>query len=234
MSEPKNPHFEHSQFTIEAIAARLAEERRQRRREHRPANKLHVRPNLEYYQEQARRLLKSHCEHDPSAELHSAQFEVARGLGFASWPKLAAAIHARERAATELRGALGLRDNEAIVRIACEHPDSLLDAGCVASPDELHLLRRLVPMRRHNPDMLTALLDAVAEHHAPQGLVECVGMLLSEGADPFYANDTIEERRDRVEASPSGAQVAELFQNVLGVLAWYVDEPENEYMPEDD
>lgn len=234
MSEANHAPFDPSHFGIEAIGARLVEERRRRRREHRPANTLHVRPNLGFYQEQARRLHTSRREKDPSAELHAAQFEVAGGLGFPSWPKLAAAIHARERAATELREALRHRDSEAIVRIVREHPDALLDAGCVASPEELWLLRRLVPMRRRDPDILTALLDAVAEHHAPEALEECVRMLLSEGADPFYANDTIEERRDRAEASATGAHSAELFQNALGVLAWYVDEPEDGYMTNDD
>lgn len=234
MSEATNPQFDPSQYTIEAIGARLVDERRRRRREHRPANTLHVRPNLDYYHDRARRLHKSQCERDPAAELHAAQFEVARGVGYASWPKLAAAIHARERAANELREALRHRHSEAIVRIVREHPNALFDAGCVASPDDLWLLLKTVPMRRHDPDMLTALLDAVAEHHAPEGLEECVGALLNGGADPFYANDTIEERRDRAEASPNGAQAAELYQNALGVLASYVDVPENDYMSEDD
>lgn len=234
MSEAKHPHFDPSQFTVEAIGARLVGERRRRRRERRPANTLHVRPNLDFYQEQARRLHSARREKDPSAELHAAQFEVAGGLGFPSWPKLAAAIHARERAANELREALRRRDTEAIAGISSEHPNALLDAGCVASPDDLWVLLRTVPMRRHNPDMLSALLDAVAEHHAPEGLEECVGALLNWGADPFYANDTIEERRDRAEASPNGAHSAEVFQNALGVLAWYVDEPEDGYMTKDD
>jgi hypothetical protein len=212
----------------------LAEERRLRRLKHRPANLLHVRPNLDYYHEQARRLHKSHREKDPASKLHAAQFAVARGVGFASWPMLAAAIHARERAANELHEALLRRNHEAIVRIVREQPLALLDAGSVAFPEELGLLLKLVPMRRHDPDMLTALLDAVAEHHKPEGLEECVGVLLNWGADPFYANDTIEDRRERAEASPNGAQAAELFQNALGVLAWYVDEPEHEYMPQDD
>jgi hypothetical protein len=37
-----------------------------------------------------------------------------------------------------------------------------------------------------------------------------------------------------VEATPTGAQAAELFEGALGVLAWYVDEPEDGYMTNDD
>lgn len=234
MSEASNPPFDPAHFSLGAIGARLAEERRLRRLKHRPANTLHVRPNLNYYHEQARRLHRSQRADDPSAKLHSAQFEVARGVGYASWPRLASAIQARAVAANELREALQRRNHEAIVRIVREQPFALLDAGCVASPGDLGLLLKHVPMRRHDPDMLSALLDAVAEHHEPEGLEECVGMLLNWGADPYYANDTIEVRRERAAASPNGAQAAELFENALGVLVWYLDEPENEYLCKDD
>lgn len=234
MSEATNPQFDQTRFTPEAIGERLADERRQRRLKRRPANTLPVRPNLEHYHEQARRLHKSQREHDPSAKLHSAQFEVAQNLGYASWPKLAAAIRDRGAAAHELREALQRRDHEVIVRIVREHPLALLDAGCVASPNELELLLRSVPVPEYDAAVRTALLDAVAEHHEPEGLEECVRMLLGGRVDPFYANDTIEERWVRADASPNGARAAELFQNALGVLVWYVDEPDNEYMPEDD
>lgn len=234
MSESINLRFDPTCFTAEAISARLAEGRRLRRLTRRPANTLHVRPNLDHYREQARRLHKSQREQDPSSKLHAAQFAVAQRVGYASWPKLAAAIHARERAANELREALLRRNHDSIIRIVRKHTLVLLDAASVASPDELELLLKLVPMSRHNPDMLTALLDAVAEHHEPEGLEECVGMLLNQGADPYYANDTIEERRELAAVSPKGAKAVELLEGALGVLAWYVDEPDNEYMPEDD
>ncbi|MBX3387692.1 MAG: hypothetical protein KF768_14075 [Phycisphaeraceae bacterium] len=236
MSEATNSQFDPSQFTTEAIAARLVDERRRRRREHRPSNALHVRPNLVYYQDQARCLHKSQCETDPTAELHAAQFEVARGLGYASWPKLAAAIHARERAAKSLCEALRRRDNEAVSRIVREHPHALLDAGCVASPNELGWLLEVVPVSRHDSKLRTALLDAVAEHHDPEGLEECVRLLTDwSDVDPDYADDTIRERWQRAEASPNGARAAELLENALGVLSWLTDPPDySEYMSEDD
>lgn len=229
MSEATDFNFDRASLTPEAIAARLAVERRLRVVKHRPANTLYVRPNLDFYQEQARRLHKA----QPSSKLHAAQLTVARGVGFPSWPKLVAALRARERAANDLSESLARRDHDAILRIAREHPLALLDAGCVASLDELQLLLRIVPMRRHEPDMLTDLLDAVAEHHKPQGLEECVGMLMNSGADPFHAYDIIEERRERAAASPKGEQAVEMFENALGVLAWVVDEPEDGYMSKD-
>lgn len=236
MSESPTPHPEPSSFTFEAIAARLEEHRRQRRLERRPANALHVRPNLEYYKDQARRLHRSQRVNNPSTELHAAQLGIARELGFASWPKLAAAIDARSTAATELRAALGRRDSDAVLRIARDHPDAILDAGCIATPDELGMLIEIVPVSRHDPKSRTALLDAVAEHHAPEGLEECVRLLTDwSDVDADYAEDVIHERLRRVEESPHGERSAELFQNTLGVLSWITDPPDtSEYMSEDD
>lgn len=236
MSEDANPPFDPAAFTPEAISARLAEERRLRRLQHRPANTLHIRPNLDYYRRQARRLHESQREKDPSSKLHAAQLAVARGVGYASWPRLVAAIRDREHAANELREALLRRDHEAIVRIVRKHPLALLDVGCVAPPDELGLLLEFVPVSEYDSDLRTALLDAVAEHHEPEGLEECVRMLLNwwSVVDSFYANDTIEERRERAAASPKGTRAVEMFDNTLGVLVWYVDEPDYDYMPEDD
>lgn len=235
MSEATNPQFDPENNSLEAIAARLTEERQRRRLTHQPANNLHVRPNLDHYRKLARRLQKTQLEEDPSARLHAAQLAVARDVGFASWRGLVAAIRKRDRASRALRDALRCRDQERILRVVREHPLALLDAGSVASPDELELLLRIVPMSRHDPDMLTDLLDAVAEHHTPEGLAECVGMLLNRGADPFYANDTIEDRRERFEASPNGEQDAELLDSALGIMAWYVDEPDDGgYIPEGD
>lgn len=97
------------------------------------------------------------------------------------------------------------------------------------------MLLECVPVSRFDSKLRTALLDAVAEHHKPKGLDECVRMLLDwTDADPLYANDVIQDRRARAEASPSGAEDAETFDNVLGYLAWFVDEPDYDYMPEDD
>jgi hypothetical protein len=228
MSEAANAQSDAFSTSMEAIGARLAEERCLRRLERRPANSLHVRPNLDHYRKQARRLQK---END--LRLHEAQLAVARSVGFASWRKLIARIKARNRAADGLQEALLSHDHDAIGEIVREQPDSLLDAGSVASPDEMRLLLELVPLSRNDPDMLTELLDAVAEHHDPEGLGECVGMLLTLGADPFYANDTIEERWERAEASTQGAKSAEMFEDALGILAWYVDEPEDSYMTKD-
>lgn len=236
MSESPTPHTEPSSSSFEAIAARMEEHRRQRRLERRPANTLHVRPNLEYYKEQARQLHKSRRVANPSAELHSSQLEIARDLGLASWPKLAAAIDARNNTATELSTALARRNSEAVLRIAREHPDAILDAGCVATPDELGLLIEIVPVSRHDSKMRTALLDAVAEHHAPEGLEECVRLLTDwSDVDADYAEDVIHERLRRAEESPHGERSAELFQNTLGVLSWITDPPDtSEYMSEND
>lgn len=236
MSESPTPHPEPSSVTFEAIAARLEEHCRQRRLERRPANVLHVRPNLEYYKEQARQLQKSRRESNPSAGLHAAQLEIAREFGFASWPKLTAAIDARSTAAAELSDALGRRDSQAVLRIARDHPDAILDAGCIATSDELGMLIEIVPVSRHDPKMRTALLDAVAEHHAPEGLEECVRLLTDwSDVDADYAEDVIQERLRRAEASPHGERAAELFQNTLGVLSWITDPPDmSEYMSEDD
>jgi hypothetical protein len=236
MSEPTNPQLDTSQYTMEAIAARMAEGRRVRRLGRRPANALHVRPNLAYYQEQVRRLYKSQREQDPTTTVHSTQLQFAIGIGFPSWPKLAAAIHARERAANEVREALRRRHNEEIVRIIREHPHALLDAGCVASPEELGLLLEVVPVSRHDSKLRTALLDAIAEHHDPEGLEECVRLLTDwSDVDPDYADDTIRDRWQRAEASPNGTRSAELFENALGVLSWLTDSPDySEYMSEDD
>lgn len=236
MSESPTPHSEPSSFTFEAIAARMEERRRQRRLERRPANALHVRPNLEYYKEQARQLHKSRRESNPSAGLHTAQLEIAREFGFVSWPKLAAAIDARSTAAAELSAALGRRDSEAVLRIARDNPDAILDAGCIATPDELGLLIEILPVSRHDQKMRTALLDAVAEHHAPEGLEECVRLLTDwSDVDADYAEDVIHERLRRAETSPHGEGAAELFQNTLGVLSWITDPPDtSEYMSEDD
>ena len=236
MSEPTNPQFDASDNTIEAIAARLAEARRVRRLQRRPANALHVRPNLVYYQEQVRRLYKSRREQDPTTTVHSSQLQFAISVGFPSWRKLAAAIHARERAAHELHEALRRRHKDAIVRIVREHPDALLDAGCVASAEELGLLLEVVPISRHDSQLRTALLDAVAEHHGPEGLEECVRLLTDwSDVDPDYADDTIKDRWQRAEASPNGTRSAELFENALGVLSWLTDPPDySEYMSEDD
>lgn len=235
MSEAINPQFDPTCFTPEAIGARLAEDRRLRRLNRRPGNTLHVRPNLAYYQEQARSIQRSRRENDPKFKLHAAQLELARGLGFVSWPKLVAAIHARERATNELQDALFNRDQDAVARIVRAHPLSVFDAGCIASPDELGLLLEFVLGFEHDSDRRIDLLDAVAEHHAPEGLEECVRMLLNgRVAVPLYANDIILDRRERAAASQNGARAVELFDNVLSVLVWYVDEPDFDYMPEDD
>lgn len=236
MSESPTPHPEPSSLSFEAIAARMEEHRRQRRLERRPANALHVRPNIKYYKEQARRLHKSRRESNPSAKLSAAQFEIARELGFASWPKLAAAVDARNNTATELSTALGRRNSEAVLRIAREHPDAILDAGCIATPDELGMLIKIVPVSRHDSKMRTAILDAVAEHHAPEGLEACVRLLTEGGVvDADYAEDVIHQRLRRAEESPHGQRSAELFQNTLGVLSWITDPPDtSEYMSEDD
>lgn len=236
MSESPTPHPEPSSHTFEAIAARLEEHRRRRRLERRPANALHVRPNLEYYKDQARQLHKSRRESNPSAALHAAQLEIARHCGFASWPQLAAAIDARSTTAMGLSTALGRRDSEAVLRIARDHPNAILDAGCVATPDELGRLIEIVPVSRHDSKMRTALLDAVAEHHSPEGLEECVRLLTDwSDVDADYAEDVIHERLRRAEESPHGGPTAELLQNTLGVLSWITDPPDtSEYMSEDD
>ncbi len=234
MSEATNPQFEGVQKSLAEISARLAEDRRRRRQERRPASTLHVRPNLAHYRLQARRLHESRRASDSTLKLHAAQLEVARSVGFASWRKLAAAIHDRERAAAQLFEALRRGDHEAIARIVREYPHSLLDAGCVASPEELQLLMNIVLASGDQASIPTILLDSVAEHHKPEGLEECVRILLGLGADPLYANDAIEERRERVGRNPDGTEAAELFDNALGVLVWYVDEPEYDYLPEDD
>jgi hypothetical protein len=236
MSESPTPHLDPSFFTSEALAARMEGDRRQRRLERRPAKTLHDRPNLEFYKDEALRLHKSRLKKDPSAELHAAQLEIARGLGFASWPKLTAAIATRNATATELRAALGRRDSDAVLRIARDHPDAILDAGSIASPDELEMLIEIVPVSRHDPKMRTALLDAVAEHHVPEGLEECVRLLTDwSDVDADYAEDVIHERLRRAEESPHGERSAELFQNTLGVLSWITDPPDmSEYMSEDD
>lgn len=236
MSEPINPQFDPSQYTMEAIAARLEESRRERRLKRRPANALHVRPNLDYYREQAQRLHKSQREHDSSAKVHLAQLQIANSLGFPSWPNLAAAIRDRERAANELCDALRRGQHEAITRVVRAHPHALLDAGCVASPTELGLLLEIVPVSNNDAKRRNALLDAVAEHHDPDGLEECIRLLTDwSDVDPDYADDTIKARWLRAEASPNGARDAELLENALGVLSWLTDPPDySEYLSESD
>lgn len=236
MSDPAFPHFNPKDFSLEGIAARLAEERRNRRLKHRPANTLPVRPNLEYYRDQARILQASQRESDPMAALAGAQTVIARRFGFISWRELAVTIQARKRAADELIQALRCRDHKAIARTVRVRPDALLDAGCVASPESLQLLLKVVPVSRHDSKLRTALLDAVAEHHEPEGLEECVRLLTDwSDVDPDYADDTIKDRWQRAEASPNGARSAELFENALGVLSWLTDPPDySEYMSEDD
>lgn len=236
MSELTSPYFDPSKLGFELVAARMEEERRARRLARRPANALHVRPHLDYYREQASLLHKSQLAQDPAATLHSAQFEVARSVGYPSWPKLAAAIHNRKYAADQLSNALGRGDTGAIVRIVRKHAHALLDAGCIASPEELGLMLKIVPGLRRDSKLRTALLDAVAEHHRPEGLDECVRVLTDWGeVEPFYADDIIKDRWRRAEESPNGAQAAKSFEDAIGVLCWLTDPPDySEYMSEGD
>lgn len=236
MSEGPNPQSSPALTGDDLVWANLRESRRLRRLKHRPPNTLPVRPCLEYYVKRARELHKAEREQDSSSKLHSAQFAVARGLGLSSWRKLVAAIQSRDCEANELSIALAQRDAEAIRRIVGEHPLALLDVGSVAPPDELGLLLEVVPVSRHDSKLRTALLDAVAEHHDPEGLEECVRLLTDwSDVDPDYADDTIKDRWQRAEASPNGARAAELLENALGVLSWLTDPPDySEYMSEDD
>jgi hypothetical protein len=236
MSDLAIPPFDPNHFTPEGIAERLDEDRRQRRLKHRPANGLPVRPNLDYYRKQARSLHESQRKSDPLATLGAAQSVIARGLGCISWHALALTIQSRMRAADELKQALLRRDQKAIARIVTQHPHALVDAGCVATPEDLGVLLEIVPVSRHDSKLRTALLDAVAEHHDPEGLEECVRILTDwSDVDPDYADDVITERLMRAEESPSGAHVAELFENARGVLSWLTNPVDySEYMSEDD
>jgi hypothetical protein len=54
-----------------------------------PAN-----PNLEHLKSQAKELLARLQQEDPTAQLADAQHALARGYGFASWPKMKAHIEA--------------------------------------------------------------------------------------------------------------------------------------------
>jgi hypothetical protein len=236
MSEAPMPNFESFQKSIEAIAERLRDERNRRQLERRPPNTLHVRPNLDHYRDRAWRLHTSQRKQHPTAKLHSAQLEIARGLGFASWRKLADAIKGRREAANQLCAALARRDREAILRIARDHPHAVFDGGCIVSPEELRLLIDVLSITNRNSKLRTALLDAVAEHHRPEGLGECCQILTGwSEVNADYAADVIWNRQQRVEDAPDGERMEELFEEALGVLAWVTDPPDDsEYMTESD
>lgn len=236
MSEAPTPFFDSFQKSLAEISRRLREARRLRRLERRPPSVLHVRPNLEFYRDEAWQLYKSQQKQDAAAKLSSAQLQVARGLGFASWRKLAAAIKARRDAANELCAALGRKDRDAVLRVARDHPHAVLDGGCVVSPDELGLLIEVLQITNRDFKVRTALLDAVAEHHDPEGLAECFQRLTSwADVDADYAADVISSRQQRAEDTPDGERLEELFEEALGVLSWITDPPDDsEYMTESD
>jgi hypothetical protein len=52
------------------------------------------RPNLEHLRKQAKELLETTRAHEPSWQLADAQFALARGYGFSSWPALKAHVEA--------------------------------------------------------------------------------------------------------------------------------------------
>jgi len=59
----------------------------------RPASSTHHgRINLEQQRKRAKELLAQLKSQDPSATLSQAQWQVARQLGFSSWPKLKAHV----------------------------------------------------------------------------------------------------------------------------------------------
>lgn len=236
MSEAPKPNFDPFQNSLEAIVERLRSERNRRQLERRPPNTLHVRPNLDHYRDRAWRLHISQRKQDSTAKLHSAQLEIARGLGFASWRKLADAIKGRREAANQLCAALARGDREAIRRIARDHPHAVFDGGCVVAPEELRLLIDVLSITNRDSKLRTALLNAVAEHHRPEGLSECCQILTSwSEVDADYAADVISNRQQRVEDAPDGERLYEVFEEALGVLSWITDPPDDsEYMTERD
>src|SRR5262245_30532951 len=54
-------------------------------------------PSLEFERKRAKALLRRLRRDDPDAKLADAQFQVARELGFASWPRLVQYFHALEQ-----------------------------------------------------------------------------------------------------------------------------------------
>jgi hypothetical protein len=54
-------------------------------------------PSLEFERKRAKALLRRLRRQDPDAQLADAQFQVARELGFASWPRLVQYFHTLER-----------------------------------------------------------------------------------------------------------------------------------------
>jgi ankyrin repeat protein len=63
-------------------------------------------PSLEFERKRAKTLLRRLRRHDPSAQLADAQFQVARELGFASWPRLTQYFHTLERQVGATRPAI--------------------------------------------------------------------------------------------------------------------------------
>jgi hypothetical protein len=61
------------------------------------SRQLPTRPSLEYLKKQAKVLLEELQRHDASARLADAQHALARGYGFASWPKLKAHVELAAR-----------------------------------------------------------------------------------------------------------------------------------------
>lgn len=216
---------------FEAVQRRVREERRQK---HRPPDKLPIRPNVEYYRKTAKDELRSRQGSEPELGVQLVQMQIAKRLGFASWPELVSAIENRNAAAQAFESALARNDLDAARALASENLEAALDVAATSAPDRFglifSLLQRLFPKR----DVTTLLLNALVEHHTPDGMYDCVVQLMQYSPDGDYAMDVLHFRLSELEVRPGTERDIEAIDEVMSQVAWLIDDSEFDYLSDGD
>jgi ATP-dependent Clp protease adapter protein ClpS len=156
---------------------------------------LPVRPNLEHLKNEAKARLRALKAADPAARLATAQFQIARDYGFASWRQLKAHV---EKAVESQFGVMLLNDDKTPMEFV------------------VHVLERVFGLARHAATLVmlathengTALVGLYDRKEAER-LIDQVRVLAKAHGHPF---DCAIEPADRIAPAPPGSVARALAQ----------------------